>query len=118
MWSQSFPPQANVAFLLLRVSCLGLRADPSSPSFIPRMSASKSVLVWVTCFAVQGHTSLKEHPCVPCIILVGRLLCKVTPAVPTWGLSPEVSGVGFRVQGLGLRNQSSGIRVYGLGFRF
>ena len=32
---------------------------------------------------------LKEHPFVSSIILTGSVLCKVTLAVPTWGLSPE-----------------------------
>ena len=27
--------------------------------------------------------------CVSSIILIGRVLCKVTPAMPTWGLSPD-----------------------------
>ena len=34
-------------------------------------------------------TSLKEHLFVSYIILMGRVLCKVTPAMPTWGLSPD-----------------------------
>ena len=34
--------------------------------------------------------SLKEHLFVSSIILIGRVLCKVTPAMPTWGLSPDV----------------------------
>ena len=33
--------------------------------------------------------SLKEHLFVSSIILTGRGLCKVTPAMPTWVLSPE-----------------------------
>ena len=33
--------------------------------------------------------SLKEHPFVLSMIFTGRVLCKVTPAMPTWGLSPE-----------------------------
>jgi len=33
--------------------------------------------------------SLKEHLFVFSIILIGRVLCKVTPAIPAWGLSPE-----------------------------
>ena len=37
----------------------------------------------------DSHSSLKEHPFVSCIILTGRVLCKVTPAMPTWGLSPD-----------------------------
>jgi hypothetical protein len=37
----------------------------------------------------DSHTSLKEHPFVSSIIRMGRVLCKVTPAMPTWGLSPN-----------------------------
>jgi hypothetical protein len=32
----------------------------------------------------------KEHLLVPSKILVGRVLCKVTPAMHKWGLFPEV----------------------------
>ena len=43
---------------------------------------------------VPLHLSLppvngRGHPFVSSIILTGRVLCKVTPAMPTWGLSPD-----------------------------
>ena len=37
----------------------------------------------------DSHTSLPEHLLVSSIILVGRVLCKVTPAMPTWESSPD-----------------------------
>jgi len=37
----------------------------------------------------SSHTSLKEHPFVSYMMHRGRVLCKVTPAMPTWGLSPD-----------------------------
>ena len=39
----------------------------------------------------ESHTSLKEHPFVSSMILIGRVLCKVTPAMPPWGLSPDTT---------------------------
>ena len=40
---------------------------------------------------VYSYTSLREHPFVSYIIRIGRALCKVTPAVSAWGLSPHNS---------------------------
>ena len=39
----------------------------------------------------DSRTSLKEHPFLSAIILTGRVLCKVIPAMPTWGL-PQIAG--------------------------
>ena len=41
-------------------------------------------------------TSLQENLCVSSIILIGRVLCKVTPTMPTWGLSPDRPDVPHR----------------------
>ena len=38
-----------------------------------------------------GLNPMTEYPCVPSIILIGSVLCKVTLAVPTWGLSPDAA---------------------------
>ena len=32
---------------------------------------------------------MKEHPLVCSMILIGRVFCKVTQAMPIWGLSPQ-----------------------------
>ena len=37
----------------------------------------------------ESLASLREHLSVFSIILAERVLCKVTPAMPTWGSSPE-----------------------------
>ena len=43
----------------------------------------------------ESHTSPKEHPFVSSIILTGRVLCKVTPAMSAWVLSSKPgTGVG------------------------
>ena len=37
----------------------------------------------------DSQTSLKEHLFLSFIICIGRVLCKVTPAMPAWGFSPD-----------------------------
>ena len=47
---------------------------------------------WMGCLLkrkANSHTSLQEHPFVSFMIFIGRVLCKVNPAMPTWGLSRD-----------------------------
>ena len=37
----------------------------------------------------KPHVGLRQHPFVSSMIRIERVLCQVTPAMPTWGSSPE-----------------------------